>query len=129
MLRVPGDLVAPADQLVLSPVPPLTGPAAVENISTAPAGTGPIRATHVTSAHLRTLVSDLEKWLYQPQRTSLAPSTPSNRKLFLEKRVTKQSLAVLFEKDKRTTRITNSNIYIYIYWSWQSGQSFCPFLI
>ena len=68
MLRVPGDLVAPADQLVLSPVPPLTGPAAVENISTAPAGTGPIRATYVTSAHMRTLiVSVLEKWLYQPR--------------------------------------------------------------
>ena len=69
VLRVPVDLVAPADQLVLPPVPPLTGPAAVEHISTAPAGTGPIRATHVTSAHLRILVSDLEKWLYQPQRT------------------------------------------------------------
>ena len=55
MLQVPGDLVTPADQLVLPPVPSLTGPATVGHIATAPAGTGIFRATHVTGAHLRTL--------------------------------------------------------------------------
>ena len=50
---LPGDLVTLADRLVLPPVLPLTGPAAVGHFAAAPTRTCLPWATHVTGAHIK----------------------------------------------------------------------------